>query len=261
MKASTVFDVICAAHYTYLVKSDFPARGGILLVAPPEQLKTTFIQIVENYSNALVLTDIVSRDISKIRNYLASNRYTTLALPELQKLYDRDQSVAANIEGNLRALMEEGFSYVPGGSPDMRVAKAKALILAGASNILYESNYDRWSKQGFLRRLLVCMYRMKDPFILSRAVQNWQRIEIENGFAWSLPVRVSIPYAVNRAEAAQITKWCRWQIGLVDPAAILHKIVSVLRWKNKRLKRKDDSFEILKDFSECLSKDGAEIEL
>lgn len=230
-------------------------------MAPPEQLKTTFVEILSNYSNALVLTDVVTRDISKIRDGLASNRYTTLALPEMQKLYDRDSDTAANIEGNLRALMEEGFSYVPGGSPDMRVIKAKAFILAGCTTNLYENRYDRWAKSGFLRRMLICIYRLKNPWMLSEAIKKWERIEIDGEFAWTLPNWASIPHTVTKGEAIEVERWCRWQEGMVDPASLIHKILSVLRWRNKKLKRRDDSFSIVKDFAESLSKTGAEVEL
>lgn len=261
MKAATLFEIICAAHYTYLVDGDFDARGGMLLVAPPEQLKTTFVQILENYPNALVLTDVVTRDIAKIRDQISSGRYTTLGLPEMQKLYNRDADTASNIEGNIRALMEEGFSYVPGGAPDMRVAKAKALIVAGCTTSLYGLRYKDWQNTGFMRRFLVCLYRMKEPFILAQAVENWEKVEIDGGFAWSVPTGIRIPHMISKEEGKEITKWCRWQDGLVDPASLLHRIWSVLRWRKKRLKKEDDSLAVMKDFSECLSKNGAEVEL
>lgn len=261
MKAGTFFDVITAAHYTNMVQGEFKSRGGILLVAPPEQLKTTFVEILSNYHNALVLTDIVTRDIAKVRDLIASGRYVTLALPELQKIYNRDADTAANIEGNLRALMEEGFSYVPGSSPDMRVSKAKALIVAGATTYLYQKNFDRWKNDGFARRMLICLYNLKNPYILVEAVEKWKKIEIENGLAWAVPVNTSIEHSVTEQEAKAITSWCRWQAGFVDPALLLHRILSVLRWRNKRFGRKDTSWEVLKDFSESLGKNGAEVEL
>jgi hypothetical protein len=233
-----------------------------MLVAPPEHLKTSIIEeSLGDFSDALILTDLTTRDMAKVRYELAEKRYTTLALPEFQKIYDRDSRVAANLEGNIRALMEEGFAYIPGGSPDMHPVRAKALVVMGVTTVLYEENFERWKNQGFLRRLLVCRYSLHFPGLLSEAVIKWKKIRFRYQNNWKIPVDVSIPHAVTESEALMIMKWCKAQPGRVDPAALLHKILSVLRWKARMRKEKDESFDILKDFSECLLAEQAEVEL
>lgn len=262
LRIRTFYEVLAAAHHSHLVESEFKGRGGIMFVAPPEQLKTSIIEeSLESFPGALILTDLVSREMIQIRNEISAKRYTTLALPEFQKIYDRDERVAANLEGNLRALMEEGFSYSSGSSPDMQIAKARALVISGCTVSLYEKNFQRWKEQGFCRRMLVCRYVLHFPHLLSEAVLKWKKIRLNYQRRWLIPMEINIPHLVEPREAAIIQKWCNNQLGRVEPAVLLHKILSILRWRNRKLKRKDDSFEVLKDFSECLSRHGAEVEL
>lgn len=243
------------------MQGEFPERGGILLVAPPEHLKTTFVEILSNYPDALVVTDLVTRDLAKIRSSIADGRFVTLGLPEFQKLYYRDEAVASNIQGNIQALMEEGFAYVPGGSPDVKVAKARALVVAGCTRDLFERKSEQWQSSGFLRRLLVSRYRLRNPNLLAASIERWRRIEILGEYSWNLPNWASIPHSVSPEEARKIAEVCAWQNGKSDPAKLLHKILSVLRWRNRKwLKKKDDSFDVVLDFMESLAKEEAIVE-
>src|SRR6266849_9404066 len=111
MKVRSVLEVLDAAHLTKFVHSPFPTRGGILLIGPPETLRTTLIDsALSDYPDALVLSDINVKQLIEMREDMSAGKITTLAFTELAKLYARNPAVAKNIEGHIMALVEEGLS-------------------------------------------------------------------------------------------------------------------------------------------------------
>src|SRR5215470_12602557 len=107
MKSSSLIQILAAAHLSYAIDSvpdAFSQRGGIMLVGPPENMKTTLATCLEKYSNALVVADMNVKQLVKVRDQISCGRYRTLVLPAFEKLYKRDADTASNVEGHLLAM-------------------------------------------------------------------------------------------------------------------------------------------------------------
>ena len=87
MQVRSLLEVLDAAHLTKFVRSPFSSRGGILLIGPPETLRTTLISsALEDYPDALVLSDINVKQLIEMREDMSAGKITTLAFTELAKL-------------------------------------------------------------------------------------------------------------------------------------------------------------------------------
>src|SRR5256885_1629489 len=110
MKVTTLMEVISAGHLAKFVDGPFDQRGGIFLVGPPGHLKSTIIKLaLIEYPDTLVLSDINVQEFGRLKNSLIGGRYTTIGFGEFEKLYERNPTTAANLEGTLRGMVEEGF--------------------------------------------------------------------------------------------------------------------------------------------------------
>src|SRR6476646_6884687 len=130
MKARSLLEVIDAAHLSYYVESPFPSRGGLMLVGPPGVLKSTFIASgLSDYPSALVLSDLNVQQLVRLRDDLSGGRYTSIGFTEFEKLYQRASSTSENIEGHIKALVEEGFTRASFEDQRMATMSARALVV------------------------------------------------------------------------------------------------------------------------------------
>ena len=261
MKAETVVQVLCAAHLSWAVESRWQERGGLILVAPPGQIKTTFLMFLEQFYGAYVSTDLNSQMMAKLKDDIIAERIRTIVIPDIQKLYERHTMVSGNLEGTLRSMMEEGFIASSHQDASCISRKAKALFISAATPSFYEDKLQKWRQSGFARRVIFCIYTLSDPDALLRAVDAWQRLEIKQGHNFSIPTR-KIPYSMTSEESKRLRHFMRKQTD-TTPLVLLKKIACVLRWRWKLLKQRgpDPTMAILKDFSESLSGEGAKVDL
>lgn len=257
MKASTCIEILCASHITAQVQSPWGERGAIILVAPPGQIKTTLLFTLKDYHGVYLTSDLNVQMLGKIRDDIISERIKTIVIPDIQKLYERHSMVSSNIEGCLRAMVEEGFIATSFQDASAISRKAKALFLSASTPSFYESHLTAWRQTGFARRVLFSVYSLDDPLILIRAIEKWKRVEITNGLKWGFPVE-PIPYTLKQSEVKDISHWLRQQPD-VTPLILLQKIACVLRWRYKLLGVKDLTMHIMEDFSESLSGEGAKL--
>ena len=110
IRLETFLTVLHAACLTHRVESNFKSRGGLLLVAPPGQMKTSMLSTLTDQHGVMGYSDMTTRTLVEARDYIASKKVHTLLLYDFQKIYERKSDTAANIVGSLRALVEEGFS-------------------------------------------------------------------------------------------------------------------------------------------------------
>lgn len=264
MKIGNLIQVLCAAHLSKYVESPFQSRGGILLVGPPACLKTSLLLALEDYPNALVLSDLTTKSLVRIRDDIVAGKVHTLALMDLQKIYERHDTVAANVEGNLRALVDEGFSRAAFEDQRMLKMTARCLVLSAMTPDFYSRSFTHWDNSGFTRRFLWCQYRLKNPAAILEAIHHWKRLEFQNGLRFSAPFNRSIPYSLTGAESRHIASFLKYQHGAELPFILLKKIACVLRWRHKQLKGRraaNIGMEVLEDFATCLGREGAEVEL
>ena len=232
-----------------------------MLVAPGGHGKSTVLgRICDELPKMLSLSDLTTRQAVALRSSIVEGKYRTLVIDEMEKLYQRMDSTSSNIEGTLQALIEQGFQDAPGERPTEDVMRAQCLVVANLTEDFYVKKSRTWA-DAFLRRWLICKYRLENPDIFADAIQEWRRVEIQDGMLFMMPLE-DIPWSVKPAEAKAIRHWL--QVANRDdktPQQLLHKILSVLRWRALKVGRKDDSFSVLQDFAECLGRNGAIMQL
>lgn len=267
MNIDSLYSVVAAAHLTYAVDGvpdAFSQRGGIMLVAPPEQMKTSIVKCLTFYGDCLVVSDINVKSIANnIRDEIATGRYNTLALTAFEKIYKRDADTASNIEATLCAMMEEGFGHASFEDSRSFVRTAKCLIVGALVESVYKRKNSEWLHSGFARRFLWCHFKLKDKYAISRSILNWEPIIVSNGGLPTLPY-AKIPWNVTRLELGELYKMIRNQPGSATPHILLAKILCVMKWmyRHEKIGKSDKAMSVLKDFSECLNlQGGADVEL
>lgn len=262
MKASSLIQVLCAAHWSYRVVPDpFHRRGGIMIVAPGGHGKSTILsRMSEELPKMLALSDLTTRQAVSLRSSIVEGKYRTLVIDEMEKLYQRMDSTSANVEGTLQALIEQGFHDAPGERPTEDVMRAQCLVIANMTEDFYVRKSRNWA-EAFMRRWIVCKFRLENPDVFADAIEKWKRVEIRDGMLFMMPME-DIPYSVRPDEARIMRHWL--QVANRDdktPQQLLHKILSVLRWRHAKSGVKDKSFEIMEDFSSSLGRGGCEMVL
>jgi len=258
MKPITLIEVLDAAHCTAYVESPFEQRGGVLLVGPPETLRTTMIEIALNqHPSALIVSDINMRSLTSIKDDLTSGRYSTIGFSDYQKLYERAGITAANVEGTLRALMEEGFSRSPHDDPTSASTKARAMLVAALVESVYKDRANLWKQTGYLRRWLVCLFYMPamSKNKLVQSIHDWKKLEFD-GIKRISPT-TPIPYNITEEESKRLFLMVKGQASQGTPFVLLKKIYCVLKWKYRD--QPNRVADIMSDFAPALGKDGAPI--
>lgn len=226
-----------------------------MLVGPPETLRTTVIELSLNqHPSALIVNDINMRSLTSLKDELTAGRYSTIGFLDYQKLYERQGTTSANVEGTLRALMEEGFSKTPHDDPTSASTRARAFLVAAVVESLFKNKAQDWKQTGYLRRWLICLMFM--PALsrnkLIQAVHDWKKLEFD-GIKRISPT-TPIPYNITEEESKRLLVMVREQPSQGTPFVLLKKIYSVLKWKYKDSPGK--VADIMTDFSSCLKKDG-----
>lgn len=255
MKPVTLIEIIDAAHCTAYVESPFEQRGGIMLVGPPETLRTTVIDLaLSQHPSALIVNDINMRSLTSLKDELTSGRYSTIGFLDYQKLYERQGSTSSNVEGTLRALMEEGFSKTPHDDPTSASTRARAFLCAAVVESMFKDKAQSWKQTGYLRRWLICLVFM--PALsrnkLIQSVHHWKKLEFDG--IKRLSPTTPIPYNITEEESQRLLLMVREQPSQGTPFVLLKKIYSVLKWKYKDEPARVAN--IMSDFAASLKKDG-----
>lgn len=235
-----------------------------MLVGPPASLKTALIEIVDCYPNANIATDITIKQASRLRDDLAGGKVSTMAFTDFAKLYQRHSSTASNIEGFVRAITAEGFRQTNWEDSRAQCMPARALVLGCMTQAFYLSQYTRWKDDGFARRFLWSFYRLANPEIILDAIIRECKIEFLNssnghGFNPMIPTSNSIPQQCTTDEAKKLVWLLRYQDSKEIGLTMMKKILSSLKWKFPKDKKKP--WAIIDDFAESLKKDGAILKL
>lgn len=253
MQISSLLHVLHAAHHSYLVQSPWEERGGILIIAPPGQLKTTITYSLEAYSEALCISDINIRSMKSVRDQVLGGRYKTIAFGEMEKLYARNPATAANVEAHLKQFVEEGLRHFSHEDQSVAIMPARALVIAGITPGTFGKLYTAWSESGFARRFLKIQYTLKDEKAILRAVHEWKKIMFDVPTVWD--GRLGIKYNLEENDSKMVMNLMREQQEST-PTVLLKRITCVLK------KRKPDEWKrILLDIAPALGRNGALLEL
>lgn len=260
MKSETILEILDAAHLSKHIHSPFQQRGGLMLFGPPATLKTTFIQnVLTEHYDALVLGDINIQTLMKLRSDFRTGRYSTLAFPEFSKLYARRGDSAANLEAALHQMVEEGFTKPSFLDQRMSMTRTRCLVIGAMTESFYETKYSEWVESGFARRFLWCNLSISNAHFLMDSVHRWIPLMLGD-YVTKTPGNKSIPICVSEDENTKLKMMLKEQIGTTTPFVLMKKILSVLHWKYDKLD-KNRAWKIIEDFSPCMKREGAEIEL
>lgn len=259
MQVENLIEFLDAAVQTKYIDGPFDDRGGVMLVAAPGNLKTTIINAACNHHiDVLSCSDLNVQSFNKMHHDFVSRRYTCLAFPEYEKIYERQKSTAMNLEGTFKALVCEGWGTGANGDQRMPKMRATGLIIGGITPDCLERRFDRWQKNGFLRRFLWSMFSVANQDAIMEAIRKWQKI----GFGKLLvrPVLGTIPVNLTLQQSTYLEMLIKEQPGIAGTGYVLmKKIAAVLLWKY------DNDFtkvqEILDDVAPSLSRDGAVLRL
>jgi hypothetical protein len=260
MKIASMLDVICATHMSSLVECPFDGLGGLMLVAAPEALKTSILRVLKEYPSALLLTDVNTQTLVRMRDRIAGGEVRSLVMLDLQKIYERDGDTARNVEGTLRAMASEGFSAASFQSQEINRVTARCVVMGALTQDLMEKKFEGWKSSGFARRFLFPTFRLEDPEMLTDAIVNWEKIDLGRSFI-PPPANRRIPMLVTKTERSKLRAFVLHQYGKTEPFQMLIKVYCVLKWHygQRNGKPKHYAWDIVEDFSTSLGRDGAKL--
>lgn len=266
MEISSLLRVGCALQYSYMVNSPFKQRGGLLLIAAPGNMKSTIVEAcVKPFPNALPYSDLTLKQLAVLRTPISNGVYQTLGFLELEKLYARNLSVAMNLEGVIKAMIEEGFSHFAFEDKRCWVPVARCYVIASVLDILYRQHFARWQDNGFLRRFLQFKYSLspKAKARVKEAVHMGALIEMPPLFP--LPT-TDIKFDVSLEESRQLETILGSDDMVFTPLNLLRKGLAVLKWvdrANKKGKRisHPTPMEYLQDLKDGFGPYGGLLEL
>lgn len=257
MRASSLIECLSAIHQSKYVGGDYLQRGGAFLVAQPGHLKSTMIRMaIEEYPDALNLNDINITTLTQLKHSIVDGRYSTLGFGEFEKLYQRNPATAENIEGHIKALVEEGLvnpSFIDQRASGMN---ARCAVLGGVTPSCFQSRFTKWENNGFARRFLWCHYTLMNPEAIVDAIGKWKLINFGK-VSVKTPGNKRIPYDITREEDTMIRHSIQSQPSRETPYVIAKKMYCVLKWRHSTRKAR----EIYEDFAVCLQSKGAFLEL
>lgn len=228
-----------------------------MIVAPPGQLKTTLIRLsLEDYPDALILSDMNIQTLTMLKNSLIDGRYTTLGFGEFEKLYQRNPATAANIEGHIKMLVEEGYMRASFEDQRLHSMAARCSVIGGITPSYYSKMITRWLENGFARRFLFCSYTLSNPNAIMDAIERWKHITFGNIIVKS-PGNKKIPYSITDKENDIIKECILEQLTHEGPFVLCKKAFCVLKWRHGSEK----AIKIFQEFAECMRAKGGFLEL
>lgn len=228
-----------------------------MIVAPPGTLKSTLIRLsLEDYPDALLLSDLNINTLTQLKDSLVNQRYATLGFGEFEKLYKRNPATAANIEAHIHALVEEGFTRAS--FEDQRIPSfpARCAVVGGITPSCYMRRFNGWLDSGFARRFVFCSYTLANPNAIMDSIEKWKHISFGKVILTS-PGNKKIPYDITTDENRFVRKMVSAQPTHEGPFIMCKKILCVLKWRHKQKK----ALEIMEDFGECLDSKGAALRI
>lgn len=264
VEAQDFVEGVLAIHLSSYVESPFKDRGGLMLVAPPGQLKTRFLDILdENFESVRSISNSYMQTMIRMQPAFYSGYIRSLCFPDLQSIYAGDPRTASRIENMMMQLAAEATRTI-GGQQDSRFAKFKSrcTIFAAMQETFRAQHETKWDDSGFHRRFLWATYTLKDPDVLTRAIHHWTLADIGNFRIPKVPGNLIIKNVLAQSHLEEITAWVRHQ---PEPheiqRQILCKAVSALHWHYKTSNIKKNALFTMKQFAECLQEDAALIQL
>lgn len=261
MKFSTNCEIVSAVHQTQYVDGPYHQRGGLWYVAPSGHLKTTAVEMIEEYDKFLLLSNLTVKSLNSMRGVFLAGNIKTIGISDLEQIYRRHSSVSAQIEGIIMSLVEEGYRNPAFNDQRIQAIPARCAVIGGMTTTFFEKMQEGWLDNGFYRRFLWSRYILDDSELLMDAISSWVKADLTNNnniVTYTRPANRHIPMNLTKEEIDQIRHTLRFQHDAKTPLVLAMKIVSVLKWKYPA---NNKYMNIWLDFAESLTKDGATLEI
>lgn len=247
-----------AAHISkYVQFPGFSQRGGIFLVSPPANFKSTIIEgALEDWPDALTLSDLNVQTLIQLKQEISKGSFSTIGFGEFEKIYERNPATSSNLEGTLRAMVEEGFGNPSFQSPLTGGSKAKILMICGITPDAHGRRFLKWGDSGFLRRFLWVKFKLKDQKIIGDAIHKGKRLEFGK-IEHSIPANRVIPYKMTQNVSNKLRHMVREQPSEETPFVLLKKIYCALEWSMGTKK----ALWILEDCATCFQREDGFLEI
>lgn len=228
------------------------------MIAGPGQMKSTIVkECLMHFPNALTYSDLTLKQLAVIRSQIAGNVYTTLGFLELEKLYARNASVALNLEGVIKAMVEEGFCHFAFEDQRLWVPRARCFVMASVLESVYRFHGSRWTENGFLRRFILIKY------MLSREAKQAMNDALHDNNRLPLPGILTmpsgvIPMNVTNEESRKLEAILDREDEASTPLNLIRKILAVLKykWKEGHTRRELTPMECIEDLKDGLGRNG-----
>lgn len=253
MLLKTLALVIESMHYANFLDSPRKSRGGLMLVAQPESLKSEILEVLRGRSGVTYRDDIHGETIKTLLPQIAAGDVQTLVLPEFQKLFERRESTWKNTLGHLRAFVHDGVYQ---GSPSEAATiqeRATCTVLGAVTPECYKLHALAWRGNGFGRRVLWAHYRItaKHKVVIKTAARLGVNLEIFE--ARHFPY-IQIPVLGKDREKLKIDALFKKHVDPtrlpydIETMRILYKVFDVLKWEESRQTAGVAPMEIMEDF-------------
>lgn len=260
VRAETLMEAICALHLASYVSGPTREYGGLMIMGPPGQLKTTLLDVLDDYPNTITSSNLNTTTVLKLQGQFHNGSMRSLVLPDVQSMYAGDPRTAARLEQMLMQLAGEGNRGASWQDARFQRFKSRCAIFGAMTQKLYEQMANRWEESGFLRRFLWAGISLKDPDVLMNAIEQWQRAEIGVISIPILPANSSIPDSLSAEERRQIRMWLKHQPPPHEiQFSLLCRATSALRWHYKAKGIKNNAMDTMREFAETLQKDSARV--
>ena len=261
MHFSSLIEVVSATVLSRYVQGPFEERSGMFFIAPAGHLKTTAIEILDEFDRTLMVTNLTNKTLNAMRQDAISGQINVIGFADWEMIYRRHGSVSAQIEGSIMSLAGEGYRNPSFTDQRVTAIPARCTVLGCMTTKFYERMYENWNDSGFLRRFLFPQYRLANPEQLEDSILKWKKAELDGNFILKTPTNRSIPYNLEEKETEVIRHSLRFvKYDKKIPLILAQKVFCVLKWKFQRSDPKRPLF-IWKDFAESLGKNGAILEL
>jgi hypothetical protein len=258
MRFGTLVEIVSAVHLAPMVTGTVSKeRGGLIIVAPPGQLKTTAIEYLDVFPKTKLISNLTVHALTQMRPDFLSGEIVTLAFPDYDMIYKRHGTVSDQIEGTLMGLMGEGFRNPAYSDQRINVTKAHCTVVAGITVRCYEKMISGWLDSGFSRRFLWARYTIKNSHKLEDAISEWKRYTLDGDFIMKIPSGNVIPYCLKPEQAKKVLYQLKFQPDRKLPYITSQRIISVLIWKHGE----KEGWRLWEDFAPSLGKDGGSVEL
>lgn len=255
---------LAAIHLSSYVESKFLERGGLMVVGPPEVLKSTLLELLDrHYADVLTLSDINAKSLVSLRDSVASGRVRSLVFPEWGKIYERKDDTARNVEGVIRAMVAEGFSAASFEESRIQRLQARATVFGAMTPATQGRNAEAWESSGFTRRFLWSLIGLADPTVIERAIVRWERLPLGLLTLPRMPVDGTlIPNLTRTEERQELRLLLKYQPGggIAVQLQVMVKMLSVLRWWYQQSGDVRNPMDTVRVFARSLGRHGGLLE-